>query len=269
MAEGIDQLREEQRRIVRRVFRIIAIGTAVGAVFFLYTEFVMTMEQTRQWLLSDVPRDEKVARALGEELPAGACEDVSVALDSARAERDAALESCHAEHASLASTAATSEEAFRTSLEALQGETTAQRKTIARRDAQIAALRDELAEASHQLDSYDETKVADAAEDEGTVGGLFKRLGGNRDSKRRFKVTAAKAYYDDEIGLSVSLKDFSGDYNAEVRIEAPGRGTTTDEMSPGEQHKFSHAGMHYTLVLLETDPKKGDVEFSLVGKPTP
>ena len=38
-------------------------------------------------------------------------------------------------------------------------------------------------------------------------------------------------------------------------------------MSPGEQRIFQHEGVRYTLVLLETDPEKGNAEFSLVGKP--
>ena len=265
MTEGIEQLRDEQRKIVGRVFRIIAIGTLVGGVFFLYTEFVMTMEQTRQWLLSDVPRDEKVARALGEQIPVGACDDVDAALASAQAERDAAVESCHAEHAERASTAATSEEAFRTSLKALENETAAQRQTIAKRESEIVALREALAAANEQPEEADE--VYEPEEDDGPAATILKRWSTPRSSKRKIKVTPSKAYFDEDIGLSVSLREFSGDYSVEMRITAPTLGTVTGEMSPGEQRNFQHEGVRYTLVLLETDPEKGNAEFSLVGKP--
>ena len=265
MTEGIEQLRDEQRKIVGRVFRIIAIGTAVGAVFFLYTEFVMTMEQTRQWLLSDVPRDEKVARAMGEQLTDGSCDDLTADLQSVRAERDAAVESCHSERAALVSSAASSEEAFRASLKSLETETATQRSALAQRDAEIAALRKELAATKEQIASREE--VEEPEEDDDAILPLMKRWNSVRSSKRKIKVTAARAYYDEDIGLSVSLREFSGDYSVEMRITAPTLGTVTGEMAPGEQRSFQYEGVRYTLVLLETDPEKGNAEFSLVGKP--
>ena len=266
MAEGIDQLREEQRRIVGRIMRIIAIGTLLGGVFFLYTEFVMTMEQTRQWLLSDVPRDEKVGRALGEELPAGACEDLCAELDMVRVERDAAVAGCHEEHTVLAANAASSEDAFRASLKALENETVAQRGTIAQRERDIKELRARLEAANTRLQGLGVAEEPEPEEKGGTAATIMKRLGAGRTSKRRIKVSAGKAYFDDKTGLSVSLREIDGDYSAQVRIEAPGLGTVTDDMSPGEQQSFRYDGVRYTLVLLETDPKKGDAEFSLVGK---
>lgn len=265
MAEGFDQLREEQRRIVGRIMRIIAIGTLVGAIFFLYTEFVMTMEQTRQWLLSDVPRDVKVDRALGEKLPAGACADVSAALEAARTERDAAVADCHAEHAALAASAASAEGALRASLQSLESDKAAQVKAIAARDAQIKSLREQLTASSAELQGFEED-VAEPEEGDGAAAGILKRWSAARNSKRRIKVTAAKAFFDERTGLSVSLREFSDDYSADVRIEAPGLGTVTDEMAPGQQHNFSHDGVRYTLVLLATDPERGDAEFSLVGR---
>ncbi|MFT4615212.1 MAG: hypothetical protein ACI9NT_002364 [Bacteroidia bacterium] len=261
MTTGIDDLHNEQRRFVGRVMRILAVGALLGGVFFLYTELIMTMEHTRQWLLNDTPRDTKIARALSDSTLIQNCDAQQSALSdellSARQAQQKLTSQCDQETNALRS-ALTAAQSVESSSVPESTITDANRIKLHQQAETIDTLRGELERSRSKGLAFEEAMTFSSKN-----GSSKKRA---KPISKEFSLELGTAFYEEQIGLSVSLINVATHYDAQVRVQLPGQAVSLRNMSPGTQTTFVHVGAHYSLVLLQTEPESGEADFSLVGR---